>query len=224
MQLSARTIEDRRFSTAIKGYRKAEVDAFLTESAAYVSRLEEDLAIARTRAEKAVVELTDLRAHIDQELDRARVARQTILEEARAEAAAIVAAAGQTIGGDAARGAPVDRGAGSAAVLTRDEADAIIERARADADRIVEQARSTATTREAEADRVLAAARAESQRLAEETRSYRAEMEANLAEIKRILESTRRSAGETPSVELGDDGAVVVDLRANRAPSAVTET
>lgn len=223
MQLSARTIEDHRFSTSINGYRKADVDAFLTEAAAYVSRLEEELAIARTKAEKATTELTDLHARIDGELDRARVARQTILDEARSEADAIVAAARASGGGDPSRAAAIVQEAEARATRSRDEAEALLDRARAEADRIVEHAESAASTREAEADRVLAAAHAESKRLHEDTEHYRAEMEANLAEIKRILESTRRSAGDTPRVELGEDDAIVVDLRAGLAQRAVTE-
>jgi len=222
MELSARTIQDHRFASSMRGYRKQDVDAFLAEAAAYVSNLEEHLAIARTRADKSAEELADMRNRIDAELQEARRVRASILDEARAEAATIVEAARGGDGGDANRAAAVEHEAELRAQRRLAEVDGIIADARSDAERIVHEAETTAARREAEADRVLDAAHAESKRLHTETEQYRAEMERNLAEIKRILESTREAAG-VPSVSLDDHDQIVVDLREERTARAVKD-
>jgi DivIVA domain-containing protein len=222
MELSARTIQDHRFASSMRGYRTKDVDSFLAEAAAYVSNLEEQLAIARTRADKSEQELADMRNRIDAELAEARRARAAIIDEAKAEAATIVDAARSGDGTDAARAAAITQEADLKAQRRLADADGIIADARAVAERIVDEAEAAATQREAEADRVLDAAHAESKRLHAETEQYRAEMERNLAEIKRILQSTH--AGTTPpSVDLGGDDQIVVDLREERNARAVKD-
>lgn len=226
MELSARTIQDHRFASSMRGYRKEDVDTFLAEAAAYVSNLEEHLAIARTRADKSEQELADMRNRIDTELAEARRARAAIIDEAKAEAASMVDAPRTGDGTDAARAAAIVQEAELKAQRRLADVDGILADARADAERIVDEAEAAATRREAEADRVLDAARAESKRLHEETEQYRAEMERNLAEIKRILQSTKDStqqASGVPSVGLDDRDQIVVDLREERTARAVKD-
>ena len=222
MELSARTIEERRFAASVNGYKKQDVEAFRAETAAYVSNLEEQLAIARTRAEKATRELTGMQERIEAELDEARAARARIIDEARAEAATIAEVSGRSEQQDAAHAAAIIQEAETAAHLRLSEVGSITDRAEAEADRIIAVAEEAATRREAEADRVLDEAHAEAHRLHTETQQYRAEMEANLAEIKRILDSTRASA-DAADVALDDGGNVVVDLRMEQEARTATE-
>lgn len=221
MELSARTIQDHRFSTSTRGYRKRDVEDFLERTAAYVSHLEEELAIARTRAEKASLDCKRLEDRIDVELDHARQARATILEEAKAQAAAIVAAA-ERAGGDAVKSAAIIKEAETTAHLKLAEVDSIIEHARARADGIVGDAEHSAALREAEADRVLEVARRDAKRVRQEAERRHAQIESTLAEINRILEA--RQGGPAPRVTLDDHDELVVDLRVDDTQNASAES
>lgn len=212
MELSARAIEEHRFASSVNGYRKQDVDDFQAEAASYVSNLEERLAIARTKAEKAHAELAEMRERIERELDDTRRARARILDEARAEATALSDATARGHGAGAPHASAIVHQAEATAHLKLAEAQSATDRAHDEADRIIREAEEAAERREAEADRVLDEAKAESHRLQTETRRYRAEMEANLAEIKRILDSARTSDGTGSDKGVARDD-VVVDLR-----------
>ncbi len=216
MELSARKIQDRRFTTSLRGYDRAEVDVFLDDAAAYVSGLEEQLSIAGRKADKATAELDALRASIDAELEEARRARAVIIDEARAEAAAMSAAAGRGESADASRSAAaIIAEAEAKAKLRTDEVAQITERARTDAERIVGEAEDIARRREAEADRVLEAARSEAKQIRAESDRYRREMETHLADVRRILLAAgpEVSHAESARVILSSGEELTVDLR-----------
>lgn len=218
MELSARKIQDQRFATSLRGYDRTEVDAFLDDAAAYVSGLEEQLAIAGRKADKATTELDALKASIDTELEEARRARATIIDEARAEAAAMTQAAGHGEGSDASRSAAaIIAEAEAKAKLRTDEVVQITERARAEADRIVGDAEEIAGRREAEADRVLEAARAEAKQIRAESDRYRREMETHLADVRRILLAAgpEGSKADSARVILSSGEELTVDLTAD---------
>lgn len=218
MDLSARKIQDRRFTTSLRGYDRTEVDAFLDDAAAYVSSLEEQLAIAGRKADKATDELDALRASIDSELADARRARALIIDEARAEAAAMTAAAGRGEGPDASRAAAaIIAEAEAKAKLRTDEVAQVTERARAEAERIVGEAEEVSRRREAEAERVLEAARAEAKQIRAESDRYRREMETHLADVRRILLAAGPEASKADSarVILSSGEELTVDLTAD---------
>ena len=216
MQLSARKIQDQRFTTSLRGYDRTEVDAFLDDAASYVSGLEEQLAIAGRKADKASAELDTLRATIDAELEEARRARAMIIDEARTQAAAMTAAAGHGTGSDASRSAAAILAEAEAkAKLRTDEVGQITERARTEADRIVGEAEGIAGRREAEADRVLEAARSEAKQIRAESDRYRREMETHLADVRRILLAAgpEGSSADSAKVILSSGEELAVDLR-----------
>ena len=216
MELSARKIQDQRFTTSLRGYDRTEVDAFLDDAASYVSGLEEQLAIAGRKADKANAELDTLRATIDAELEEARRARAMIIDEARTQAAAMTAAAGHGTGSDASRSAAAILAEAEAkAKLRTDEVGQITERARTEADRIVGEAEGIAGRREAEADRVLEAARSEAKQIRAESDRYRREMETHLADVRRILLAAgpEGSNADSARVILSSGEELAVDLR-----------
>jgi DivIVA domain-containing protein len=216
MELSARKIQDQRFTTSLRGYDRTEVDAFLDDAASYVSGLEEQLAIAGRKADKANAELDTLRATIDAELEEARRARAMIIDEARTQAAAMTGATGHGTGFDASRSAAaIIAEAEATAKLRTDEVAQITERARTEADRIVGEAEGIAGRREAEADRVLEAARSEAKQIRAESDRYRREMETHLADVRRILLAAgpEGSNADSAKVILSSGEELAVDLR-----------
>lgn len=215
MELSARKIQDRRFTTSLRGYDRTEVDAFLDDAAAYVSGLEEQLSIAGRKADKANAEIEALRASIDAELEDARRARALIIDEARTEAAAMTAAAGHNEGSDASRSAAaIIAEAEARAKLRADEVVQITERARTEAERIVGEAEDIAVHREAEADRVLEAARSEAKQIRAEADRYHRERETHLTDVRRILlaAAPEGSHADSARVILSNGEELTVDL------------
>lgn len=205
MELSGRMIEDRRFGTSMRGYTKAEVDEFLAAVGAHVSSVEERLAIAEAKATRARDQLESLQDDLEARIADAQKARTTILDEARAEAAAITARAGTAGSPDAARAAAVLAEAEATAALRRREVDEIVEQARVRAQRIEAEAAVNAEHAAAEAERLVSDARREAKRIRQETERYRSEMQSHLAEVRGMLDA---SSGTEP-----DDGEIVVDLR-----------
>lgn len=222
MELSGRQIQERRFSSSRRGYDRAEVRSFLTECGGHLSKLEEQLRIAEVRATNSDKELAKLRANIDVLLQEATDARRKILDEARAEATAIVekASAGNAMND------PTDASLSAEAIISEAEAAAALrsedvertrEAAEEEAAKIMRIAEEAAANTLAEADRALDKARLEARADREEARALKASMEAQSAAIRRILE-TARTEGADPSAlraALDDQSAtdVVIDLR-----------
>lgn len=195
MEVTSRQIEERHFTTALRGYDRDEVDSFLAECAQHTGNLEERTKIAEVRAATIEKELAELRANIDVLLEEATDARRKIIEEARAEASAITS---QASGADSRRG-------GADAVSDADE----------EAAEIVRKAEASATIALANADRILAEARQESESILEEARASKALMESQLAEIRQILAAAKAADEGAGAPDSRDEpGAeLVVDLR-----------
>jgi DivIVA domain-containing protein len=195
MEVTSRQIEERHFSTALRGYDRDEVDQFMTECAQHTGNLEERTKIAEVRTATVETELAELEANIDVLLEEATDARRKIIEEARAEASAIT-------------------GQASRPDTTRTAQDAA-SRAEEEAAEIVRKAEASATIALANADRILAEARQESESILEEAKASKALMESQLAEIRQILVAARAD-GEgsgTPQPSDDPDAELVIDLR-----------
>jgi len=205
MELSGRMIEDRRFGTSMRGYTKAEVDEFLAAVGAHMSSVEERLAIAEAKANRSKDQLESLQDDIESRIADAQQARATILDEARAEAAAITARAGGDSTSDGSRAAAMVAEAEAKAALRLREVDGIVEQAEARAQRIEAEATANAEHTAAEAERLLSDARREAKRIRQETERYRTEMQSHLSDVRGLLDA----ASATGS----DDGEIVVDLR-----------
>jgi DivIVA domain-containing protein len=217
MELSGRMIEDRRFGTSMRGYTKAEVDEFLAAVGAHVSSVEERLAIAEAKATRSHDQLESLQDDLESRIADAQQARAKILDEARAEAAAITARAGGGGSSDGSRAAAIVAEAEAKAALRLREVDGIVEEARARARRIEAEATTNAEHTAAEAERLLSDARREAKRIREETERYRTEMQSHLSEVRGMLDA----ASATGS----DDGEIVVDLREDAtSPIATPES
>ncbi len=223
MELSSRQIEEKRFTKAMRGYDKAEVDDFVARCASHTSALEERTKIAEVRASNAEEELAGLKAEIDVLLQEAKDARNKIIEEAKAEATTIasqVSAAGGSseLAGSAAKAAAIITEAETAAKLRLDGVEHIKAAAQDEAAGIVKRAEQSAALTRAEADRLLDKARLDASSIREESQATRASLEAQLAEIRRLLDATR--SGDLPIEDLADapmvggsDSELVIDLR-----------
>jgi len=223
MGLSSRQIQEKYFATALRGYDRKDVDRFMTECASHTSALEERTKIAEVRAETSERELAGLRAEIDILLEEATEARRKIIDEAKVEAGTI---AGQV---SMAGGSPElsDTASRAAAIIAEAEATAHrrlegIEQVRVTAEEeaiaIRRRAEASAALTQAEADRRLDKARLDSNAMREEAEATRASMEAQLAEIRRILQGARTGdAGMdelvSASTDNNDDSDLVIDLR-----------
>ena len=89
MEISSRQIADTRFTTALRGYDRDEVDRFVVDCAKHTGALEERTKIAEVRTASSEKELAALKADIDVLLQEATDARHKIIEEAKAEASTI---------------------------------------------------------------------------------------------------------------------------------------
>jgi DivIVA domain-containing protein len=205
MELSGRMIEDRRFGTSMRGYTKAEVDEFLAAVGAHVSSVEERLAIAEAKATRAMDKLESLQDDLEARIADAQQARATILDEARAEAAAITARAGAAGSTDGTKAAAVLAEAEARASVRLREVDEIVEQARARAQRIEAEAAVKAEQAEAEAERLVSDARREAKQIRQETERYRTEMQSHLAEVRGMLDAASGTGSKA--------GEIVVDLR-----------
>lgn len=227
MGLSAREVQDRSFSTGMRGYDKAEVGNYLAQVAEYQENLEERLAIADAKAARAKEELDRLNDVLDAKLTEAHEARRKILEDARREAAAIVAGsqeAGQSNDGAAMRtSAAIIAEAETKAELRMKQISALQEQARHEAAQMTHEAKQSAELKLAEADRVLEAARKDARDIRRRAEADRSEMEVQLDRLRRIVVSAEASGGtdlSNATIELRDNGNLVVDLT---APSHVRE-
>lgn len=228
MGLSARNVQDRSFSTSMRGYDRNEVADYLAQVADHVEGLEERLAIAQAKAARAQAELHRLNDVIDTRLAEANEARSTIIEEARREAESIVANAGQTA-------QPIENAAAvrtSAAIIAEADAKADLrmktisalgEQARQEAAEIEFSAKQAAELKLAEADRVVEAARRDARDIRRRAEADRSEMEVQLEHLRRVVASAEASEGADlgdATIELRDSGRIVVDLT---APASVPE-
>ncbi len=218
MELSSRHIEDKRFTKALRGYDRQEVDTFVTDCAAHTSSLEERTKIAEVRAAASEKELAELRADIDVLLEEASDARRTIIEEAKAEAVTIVRqadAAGRSVSasGAATQAAAIISEAEVAAKLRLDAVDDVQQVADEKAANTLRVAEESAAMTQAEADRLLGKARLDASAIREETEALRTSMEAQLAEIRRLLEAARSGDVEVEGIMTAQDSEFVIDLR-----------
>lgn len=223
MAMSGRQIQEHQFTSALRGYNRGEVDAFLQSCGWEMSGLEERLRIAEVRAAKSEQELAGLRADIDVLLQDATEARRKIIEEAKAEAMTIARMSASTDGSDefadaAAKATAIISEAETTASLRLDGVEQLRGAAQDDAAAIMRRAEETAALTQAEADRLLEKARMDANSMREETESIRGSMEAQLAEIRRILEAARTGAVDlddltTVGIPTSSGSDLVIDLR-----------
>jgi len=221
MEPFSREIQEHQFSTALRGYDRAEIDVFLTDCGSHMARLEERLRIAQVRAADCEVELAGLHGDIEALLQDATDARRIIIEEAKAEAKAIAdqsSSVGQSdeLTHAAATAAAIISEAEAAASLLASSSEQERASAEEETARIVRRAEESAAQTQAEADRILDKARMDANSIREETTSIRSSMEDQLAEIRRMLVATR-IGGLDDDASTGDlsrdDSDLVIDLR-----------
>ena len=228
MELSARQMQDRSFSTAMRGYDRAEVGEYLAAVAEHIERLEERLAIAQTKAARTQEELDRLNDVLDTRLTEAHEARTTIIEEARREAEWIIAAAGTStpVVEDPAAirtSAAIIAEAQAKADMRIGEITALGEQARLQAAETELAARQAADLKIAESERILEAARRDARDIRRRAEADRSEMEVQLEHLRRIVASADASQGHDltdATIELRDNGHLIVDLT---APASVPE-
>ncbi|MCL1593738.1 MAG: DivIVA domain-containing protein [Actinomycetia bacterium] len=232
MELSSRTIEERRFSSAMRGYDRGEVDSLLGEVARVMGGLEEHLAIAERRAAQSETEIVDLRTRVDQELQEATEARRRIINEARREALAISAGAERpgdaSIMVDAAeRAAAIVAEAEAKATLRLRETDEIVSTAREEADRTVATAQEDAATTRAEASLVLSDARRRAKEVRASAEADRATVVLDISELKRVADAARTGGSDLESLEIANiiltsGSEITIDLRDEAVTPATT--
>jgi DivIVA domain-containing protein len=230
MEGSARHIVEHEFPTSLRGYDRDRVRAFLGEVADRQSNLEERLAIAEAKERRAREELDSLTDVLERRLDEAKAARDTIIDEARREAAAIVEAAHHGVDStdaDAARTASaiVSEAETKAALRLRESEDRLAD-AYARAAEIVREANVTADLRLAEADRILDEARTTARSMRHDAERDRAEIEAQLDQMRGILAAAAGDGGEglaEANVILTSGSDIIVDLRASESAAATTD-
>jgi DivIVA domain-containing protein len=218
--MQAREIEERTFPIARRGYSRDEVTSFLTDVARHQSQLEEQLAIANARAERAREELDSYNDVLERRLAETNAAREAILEDARREAAAIVGTSGSTdpevIAAEQTATAIRKEAEARAAVKLR-EAEEAVAAARQRADAIIHEAEDTAAVRLDEADRVLDEARRTARTIRLDTERDRSEIEDHLKEVRALLVAAHADgtgALEDSQVILTKGTDIIVDLRA----------
>jgi DivIVA domain-containing protein len=220
MELTARMVEDKRFSTSMRGYSKEDVDTFVSAIASQVSKLEQQLTTAEVKTQKAQEELDHLRDGLDAKHAEIEAARIKIIEESQREAASIATVAGSMEETGASAGAvktaaAIVAEAETKAALRLQDLDAMKTEATDKAARIVKAAEETATLREAEADRVLDAARRQARSMHAESEIAKSEIEDQLVQLRKILVAAQ--AGDSDeltdaNVILRNGNEIVIDL------------
>ena len=224
MDFSSRQIEEIHFTTAMRGYDRREVDLFIAECASHTGSLEQRTTIAEVRAAASEEELATLRADIDVLLQEATDARRKIIDEAKAEADTITRqaeSAGESTEFSTAAGkaAAIIAEAETAARIRLDGLQEVQRVAEEKATGIIRRAEESAAMTQAEADRLVDKARIDSNSMREETEALHASMEAQLAEIRRILEAARSGEGDVDHLLSAEDSELVIDLREGAAES-----
>ncbi len=221
MELSSGDIAGRRFKSAMRGYSRKDVRAFLDDVERSMRGLEERLAIESARAEHAERELKALEARIDAEIEEATAARHRMIEQAKREADEIVA----RVCAEAGTGTISYAAECAAAIVARAEADAsrrlaevdrVREEADAEAARTVAAAEQDAATTRAEATRVLDEARREARAMRVEAEAERAAIVEEITRLERI--ATAAADGDVEALEavnviLRSGTEITIDLR-----------
>ncbi|MGI9529041.1 MAG: DivIVA domain-containing protein [Acidimicrobiia bacterium] len=222
MGLSAREVQDRKFSTSMRGYDRTEVGEYLSQVADHQAQLEERLAIAEAKASKAQANYDRMNDVLETKLAETHEARTTILAEARKEAETIIATSQQVSepGGDASAvhaGAAIIAEAETKAELRMKQIESLHEQARHEAEETARQAEQSAELKLAEADRVIEAARKDARDIRRAAEADRSEMEVQLAHLRSIVAAAVASEGKDladANIEFRDNGSLVVDLTA----------
>lgn len=213
MELSSRQVQQQGFSTSFRGYSPSEVRRFLDVVGRHISSLEEQLAIARTKASRAQDELDTLESQLDARILEAKQARDAIIAEARREAAIITQAGGSDDAGAVRTAAAIISEAETKADLRLAEVAGVTAEAHAEAERIISEAESAAELRMAEADRVLDNARREARDLHKESERKRTEFEARLMKLGDALAvAEAEGTAADAHVTVTKDGELHIDL------------
>jgi DivIVA domain-containing protein len=220
MEITARMIEDKRFSFSMRGYSKEDVDTFVSAIASQVSTLEQQLNTAEVKAQKAQDKLDHLEDMLDAKLAEAEAARSKIIEEAQRKAASFTTVAGSMdeTGASAAAAktaAAIVAEAETKAALRLQDLDAMKAEAASKSAQIIKSAEATATLREAEADRVLDAARRQARSMHAESEIAKSEIEDQLGQLRKILVAAQAGGSDEltdAKVILLNGNEIVIDL------------
>jgi DivIVA domain-containing protein len=206
--LTAADVEQKTFSTALRGYDLDEVDDFLDEIVATIRALNEQLEEARTAAgESAVV------APAATPEPAAIAEPETVMEpepalEVEPEPEPIVAAPVHEIDESA---------IGRALVAAQTAADNLLEDARDEAEKIVGEAKSEADSWSAEREAKRRAAEAEIARLTDRVASVRSELSVLAGEVAEKLDEMDSVIDEAVDNDVtppGDDDEAGADVEA----------
>jgi DivIVA domain-containing protein len=220
MELTARMVEDKNFSTAMRGYSKEEVDAFMATVGTHFSTLEQQLNIAQVKAQKAQEKLDLLEDNLSAKHAEAEAARATIIDEARREASSITAVASSIDATDetaaaAKTAAAIVSEAETKAALRLADLDAMKNTAIEKSSAITKAAEDAAGLREAEADRVLDAARRQARSMHAESEVAKSEIQDQLAQLRNILVAAQGGDSDElqeANVILRNGNEIVIDL------------
>lgn len=220
MGLSAREVQDRKFSTSMRGYDRTEVDEYLNQIADHQAHLEERLTIAEAKASKAQENYDRLNDVLETKLAETHEARTTILAEARKEAETIIATSqqvGEPVDDPSAvsAGAAIIAEAENKAELRMKQIESLHEQSLHEAEETARQAQQAADLKLAEADRVIEAARKDARDIRRAAEADRSEMEVQLAHLRSVVAAADASEGRDladANIELRANGNLVVDL------------
>jgi DivIVA domain-containing protein len=205
--LTAADVEQKTFSTALRGYDLDEVDDFLDEIVATIRALNEELEEARAAAEESAVVVPALAP------EPAAIAEpETVMEP---EPALEVEPEPEPIG--AAPVQEVDESAiGRALIAAQTAADRLLDDARDEAGKIVGEAKSEADSWSAEREAKRRAAEAEIARLTDRVASVRSELSVLAGEVAEKLDEMDSVIDEAVDNDLtpqgdGDEAGADVD-------------
>jgi len=225
--LTAADVEQKTFSTALRGYDLDEVDDFLDEVVSTIKELSEKLEEARSAQMAAPVPSPELEAVAPEaETPEAEAPEPEVVSEPEPEKAAAPA---------------IDESAvGRALIAAQAAADKLLEDAESQASRMLEDAKEEADTWETEKEAKKVEAQAEMANLAERVRSVRSELavlashvSGNLDEMDSVIASSGVDNEDDGSGDdIGDDANQVTildtddsdDSDGNEAETGVVDT
>ena len=225
--LTAADVEQKTFSTALRGYDLDEVDDFLDEVVSTIKELSEKLEEARSAQMAAPVPSPELEAVAPEaETPEAEAPEPEVVAEPEPEKAAAPA---------------IDESAvGRALIAAQAAADKLLEDAESQASRMLEDAKEEADTWETEKEAKKVEAQAEMANLAERVRSVRSELavlashvSGNLDEMDSVIASSGVDNEDDGSGDdIGDDANQVTildtddsdDSDGNEAETGVVDT
>ncbi len=221
MELSSKDIAGEHFTSAMRGYSKSQVRSFLTDVERAMRSLEERHAIESARAAHAEQDLAEMRTQLDDLVAEATEARHKIIEQAKRDAVEIAERTASGLDG----ATIADAAECAASIIARAESDAasrlaeieqLCESAKAEAERTMIAAQEDAATTRAEAARVLDDARRQAKTIRTQAETERAAIVEEISHLERIASAAK--AGDVEGLEaanviLRSGTEITIDLR-----------